>query len=372
MIPLFKPKYNKKRIFEELDKIFDSGWTGLGPKTAEFEKAFAKRLDMPYGVFTNSCTSALHLALDALNLPKGSSVVVPDITFVSTAAAVLYAGYIPVLAPVDDNMQLDLDFVEIQVQRLHTPAVVVVHYSGNCCDMDRLMRICNNARDYRGKNPRIVEDCAHSCGSRYQDKPLGTFGDLACFSFHAVKNLPIADGGMVVGKPEYEKKLRAQRWLGIDKSTYDRTGKNYSYSYEINDLGFKSHGNDVMAVIGLANLEILDEVNVRRLEIYQRYRNELNFPIHMPRRDVVSSHHLVSCLMDERDAFIDWMNSHGISIGVHYKPLSSFDYYRRFAAENTATRSSLQFRQLATLPCFPDLTDCQQTMIIDAANRFAS
>ena len=350
----------------------DSGWTGLGPKTAEFEKRFAVEVTKTtYAVFVNSCTSALHLALEALQMPPGATVVVPDITFVSTAAAVLYAGYTPVLAPVDDQMQIDLDFVETQVKCLQAPCVVVVHYGGACCDMDRLMDIMNSSYDYRGKHPRVIEDCAHACGSRYKDIPLGTFGSLGCFSFHAVKNLPIGDGGMVVGKPEYEKRLRSQRWLGIDKSTYARTGeKSYSYSYEIEELGFKAHGNDVAAVIGLGNLDILEEGNIRRLEIYQRYRDELDFQIHTPSRDVVSSHHLVSCFMERRDEFIDWMNSHGITIGVHYKPLSSFKYYAQYAAEEVAQYSKEQFEMLATLPCFPDLTNEQQTFIIQKANEF--
>ena len=320
MIPIFKPQYNTEKILAELARLFDSGWTGLGPKCVEFERAIAARTGAEYSVFMNSGTAALHLAVECLGLPPGARIAVPDITFVSTAAAPLYAGHEPVLLPVDDNVQMDLDALEKVIRDID--AVIVVHYAGNCCDMDRLVDMC------AAHDVPLIEDCAHAMGSSYKNRALGTFGELGCFSFHSVKNLPIADGGLVIGKPRHEAPLRSMRWLGIDKPTYERTGKSYSYHYDVNRLGYKCHGNDFMAIVGLANLELLDDGNRRRQQIHDRYVDELpwlSFPkIHAHAQ---SSHHLVACSIDNRDGFIDHMAKADIAIGVHYRPISSLSFY---------------------------------------------
>lgn len=363
LIPIFKPHYNTAEILSELEKCLESGWTGLGPKSVEFEQAIAEHTNSEYSVFVNSGTSALHLAVECLDLPPGSRIAVPDITFISTAAVVLHSGHIPVLLPVDDTMQLDLDSLEAALSYLD--AVIVVHYSGNCCDMDRLVALCDS------HGLPLIEDCAHAMGSTYNGQSLGTFGEMGCFSFHTVKNLPIADGGSLIGRPQYEDRLRSSRWLGIDKPTYERTGKTYSYEYDVTSVGYKYHGNDLMAVVGLANLEFLDKDNQRRKEIHDRYVAELNWlylpPVHA---NVHSSHHLVACCIDERDAFINHMAERGVSIGVHYRPVSSLSLYAEFAMHEVRERSQGQFEKLATLPCYPTLSDDEQTYIIQMMNEF--
>jgi len=363
VIPIFKPAYNTEKILSELAVIFDSGWTGLGPKSEEFEKALASYIQTDYSVFLNSGTAALHLAVECLQLPPGSRIAVPDITFVSSAAVVLYCGHIPVLLPVDDQIQLDLDRLEAVASDVD--AVIVVHYSGNCCDMDRLTRICET------NDLRLIEDCAHAMGATYDGKSLGTFGDIGCFSFHSVKNLPIADGGCVIGHPEYEEMLRRLRWLGIDKATYERTGSTYDYEYDVTCLGYKYHGNDLMAVVGLAGLELMDEHNARRKQIHDRYFADAPW-LAMPRVNerAQSSHHLMACCIDRRDEFIRYMSERGVSIGVHYRPVSSLSRYSQYALDDVKADSQKRFEKLATLPCFPALTDEEQTYVIEMANQF--
>ena len=363
MIPIFKPVYNTDKILAELATLFDSGWTGLGPKSVEFEKALADYTGSDYSVFLNSGTAALHLAVECLQLPPGSRIAVPDITFVSTAAVALYCGHIPVLLPVDDQIQLDLDRLESEADGLD--AVIVVHYSGNCCDMDRLTRIC------QANDLRLIEDCAHAMGATYDGRSLGTFGDMGCFSFHSVKNLPIADGGCVIGDQKYEGMLRRLRWLGIDKATYERTGTAYDYEYDATCLGYKYHGNDLMAVIGLANLDLVDAHNAKRKQIHDRYVAEAPW-LNIPRVNerATSSHHLVACSVERRDEFITFMAERGISIGVHYRPVSSFSRYARYASEDVKEDSQKRFEKFATLPCFPELTDDDQSYVIETARAF--
>jgi perosamine synthetase len=363
MIPIFKPAYNTEKILAEMARIFDEGWTGLGQECIRFEQALARRLQSDYSVFLNSATAALHLAVECLQLPRGSRIAVPDITFISTATAALYAGHVPVLLPVDDNIQLDLDALERVIDDVD--AVIVVHYSGNCCDMDRLVALC------KAHGRPLIEDCAHALGSSYKGRPLGTFGELGCFSFHSVKNLPIADGGLVIGHARYEEPLRSLRWLGIDKPTYERTGRRYNHSYDVTRLGYKCHGNDLMAVVGLANLELLDAHNARRKAIHDRYTAELEW-LQFPQvgAHTQSAHHLVSCCIDDRDRFIDYMAEGGVAIGVHYRPISSLSFYARYGTPAVRERSDRLFRRLATLPCYPDLTADQQTCVINLMNQF--
>lgn len=368
MIPLFKPRYNKEPILADLAGLFDSGWTGLGKKTREFEAALARYTGSPYSVFLNSCTSALHLSVHCLGLDRSAKVLVPDISFVSTAACVLYCGLEPVLVPVDPgSMCLDLDWVErLAASDRRVRAVIPMHYGGNCCDLNRLGDLCVR------HGLKMVEDCAHALGSTFAGRHVGTFGELSCFSFHAVKNLPIADGGAVVGKEQHKEALLRLRWMGIDRSTFERqsTGK-YSFYYDIDELGWKYHGNDLLAVVGLRNLEILEDCNARRRQIHARYVEHLpRLDIHRPHPLVRSCHLFVSCCLDDRDEFINFMNDRGVAVGVHYRPLSHFKKFRPFAGEGVPERSGRLFRRLATLPSFPDLTDDEQFYVIEQIQEF--
>lgn len=356
MISLFKPQYNKRKILEELDKLLDIGWTAIGPKTAELEELLARKLKVDFSVFTNSCTSALHLAIECLKLPPKSKIAVPDITFVSTASAVLYAGHIPVLVPVDDSIQIDLDYLEKLIACTKINCVIPVHYSGNCCDIERLLSLC--------KNIPIIEDCAHAMGSSYKSQPLGTFGDFGCFSFNAIKNLPIADGGLIVSKrKECENHLKKLKLFGIDR----KTGR---HTYNIDMLGYKYHGNDLMAVIALANLEILDKGNEIRRKIYQKYKlKEFGVKIHAINNNVVSSHHLITGFVQKRDEFIEKMQNNNIEVGIHYRPVSSFSFYEKFADEIVKKRSSKLYNNIVSLPVYPELTDSEQSHIIETARK---
>lgn len=370
MIPLFKPKYNKEPILQDIAQLLDSGWTGLGKKTQEFEAALAQYTGAPYAVFLNSCTAALHLAVHCLGLERSAKVLVPDITFASTVAAVLYAGLEPVLVPVDPrSLCIDLDNVErLLVADPRVRAVIPVHYGGNCCDMDRLTDLCKR------HDLKLIEDCAHALGTTFAGRHVGSFGEFGCFSHHAVKNLPIADGGTMVGHEQYREVLNRLRWMGIDRSTFDRQGKsNYQFLYDISELGWKYHGNDMMAVVALRNLELLDSANARRRQIHDCYVQHLpELEFHRPHPRVRSSHLLVSCYVDGRDDFIRFMNEQGIAIGVHYRPLSHLKAFRPYAEEAVVVASGQIFQRLASLPCYADLTEDEQLLVIDRIRKFLS
>src|SRR3990172_8040445 len=266
-IPLFKPVIREEAI-EEAANVLRSGWLGLGPKTVEFEEKFAKYLNIPYCVGLNSCTSALHLGLKLLNMPEGAEVISTALSFIATNHVIHYEKCKPVFADIQpDTGNLDVKSVAKRISE-HTKAIILMHYGGYPCDLDEFYAL---SRDY---NIPIVEDCAHACGAVYKGIKIGSYGDIHAFSFQAVKNLPMGDGGaLTVRSSDYHKRLRKLRWLGIDKDTYSRDQNNsYKWQYDVTEVGYKYHMNDIEAAIGLVQLKFLDADNARRLQIqYHSY-----------------------------------------------------------------------------------------------------
>jgi perosamine synthetase len=189
MIQLFKP-YMSEESIKSVTEVLRSGWIGLGPKTAEFERAFAEYTGAKYAVGVNSATAALHLATIVSGIGPGDEVLTTSLTFVSTNLAILYQKAKPVFVDVDPRtLNLDLGKAESLVSP-HTKAIMVVHYGGNPMDIDALYAF---AARYK---LAVIEDAAHACGASFRGRRIGSFG-LTCFSFHAVKNLPLGDGGML-------------------------------------------------------------------------------------------------------------------------------------------------------------------------------
>jgi perosamine synthetase len=269
-IPLFRPVIREEAI-EAVSEVLRSGWLGLGSKTQAFEKAFASYVGAPYGVGVNSGTSALHLGLHLLNLSPGSEVITTPLTFVSTNHVILYEGCQPVFADIQpDTGNLDADSVSERITE-RTGAIMLMHYGGYPCDLDEFYTL---ARD---RGIPIIEDCAHACGATYKGKRIGSHGDIHAFSFNAVKNLPMGDGGaLTVRSEEHAARLRRLRWLGIDRDTFQRTEPQvYQWEYDVTEVGFKYQMNDIQAAIGLTQLRHLDEDNARRAEIAAQYRERL-------------------------------------------------------------------------------------------------
>ncbi len=247
----------------------------------------------------------------------------------STNHAILYEGLKPVFADVDmQTGNLDPDSVRERITE-RTGAIIVVHYGGYPADLDELYAIAGE------HGISIIEDCAHACGSEYRGRRIGSHGDLHAFSFHAVKNLPMGDGGaLTVQSAEHDARLRRLRWLGIDKDTFSRTGKNaYHWEYDVTEVGFKCHMNDIEAAIGLAQLELLDGENARRREIARLYRDNLaDVPgVMLPpvSDDRESSYHLFPIRVDRRNELVDRLRKKGIATGVHYRRNDEYRMYQR-------------------------------------------
>jgi len=368
MIPVFKPKMNKEEILSELGKIFDAGWIGMGPKTLEFENKFAEYIGMKYALGLNSATAALHLANLVLGIKKGDEVIVPSMTFVSTALGPLYCGAKPIFADMEeDTLCIDLKDIEKKITK-KTKAIMSVHYGGHACKMDEIMKIAKKHNLY------VIEDAAHACGAKYKDKMLGSIGDIGCFSFHAVKNLPTGDGGMIVtnDKKIYEK-LQKLRWVGIDKSTWQRSSSmKYSWRYSVDELGFKYHMNDITAVIGMAQLKVLDEHNALRRKYAEKYNKALEglkwIELPVEKEYAFSSRHNYVIKTEKRDELNEYLASKEISTGVHYEPIHHYKVFGKVKTSLPVTEKV--WKNLLTLPLYPDMSEEDFDKIVSEIKKF--
>lgn len=364
MLEIFRPNITEEAI-ENVVKVLRSGWIGLGPQTEKFEQAFAEYVGAPYCVALNSCTSALHLALRILRLQDGDEIVTTPITFVSTNMVLLYERLSPVFADVEyGTLNMDVDDVASKITK-RTKAIIVMHFGGQPVDMDEFR---NLARAY---NLPIIQDAAHAVGAEYKGIKIGSVhgDDICCWSFHAVKNLPMGDGGAVTtfNKEIYER-LKRLRWLAIDKDTFARTvaGKSYAWKYNVDEVGYKYHMNDISATIGLAQLKVLDEHNAIRKRIADRYMHELQ-GVELPefKSDRVSSNHLFEVKVKDRDAFMDRMKGCGVACGAHYFPN---DAYSIFPKAKLPVVDSVS-EHLVTLPMHTLMSDDDVSLVIDSVRR---
>jgi len=360
--PVFRPCYGKEEI-DSVTNVLKSGWVGLGPKTAEFEKEFANKIGVGIKncISVNSCTAALEIAVRLSDVKAGEKVLVPTMTFCSTAHAVTYNQAEPVFIDCDYLLQMDYHGImkSIEENKKKIKAIIVVHFGG------RIHPNILQISEYCSKNDiYLIEDCAHAMGATLNGKHAGTFGDFACFSFHAVKNLAMGDGGMLVSiehtqKIEEAKKLR---WLGIDKGTWDRSDqKRYSWEYNIASIGYKCHTCDILSAIGLEQLKKIDYLNERRLKIVTEYfkhltsQKEISTPLADDEESKSSWHLFIIMLQNEetRNALSDFLAENNISTSVHYKPIHLFKCY----GEDTPTlpTSEQYYKKILTLPVYPEM-----------------
>jgi dTDP-4-amino-4,6-dideoxygalactose transaminase len=371
-IPLYKPQnVVGKEVLSEIRSVLKSGWLTMGPKTKQFEKAFSGYIGCKYGVATSSCTSALYLALDALHLGKGDKVVVPVLTFVSTANVVRWIDAEPVFCDVAEDGEIDTLKLETLLEKNDKiNCVTPVHLYGYPCDMTKIVHL---AKEY---GVRLIEDCAQSHGATVDRRKVGSYGDAGCFSFYATKNLATGEGGMLVTD---DKKIR-DRASCVRNHCQSKTPKQKvnDWRYDVTDLGFNFRMGEIEAAIGMKLLEKIDSMTESRRAIAKRYKEELGRidgieMLHDPESESARQgvYHLLVVTIEKkypltRNKLYLHLQKNGIIAGVHYPPLHYFSYYKKTTSYKKGDFPCAErlYSRVLSLPMFPYMEDQEFSKII--------
>jgi len=372
-IRLFKPSLGEEEL-QAVKEAFDRSWIGLGPKVAEFEEAWRGFIGCKMAVGVNSATAALHLALACFRFPEGKKVLVPSLTFASTATAVLYNRLNPVFVDSDPvTLGMSIEDLERKYDK-DCMAVIPVHYAGHPVPMEKLVPWA------RKKGLKIIEDCAHTTGSMYKGTPLGLWGDIGCYSFEEKKLMTTGDGGMMVtNDPDLFRDVKAMRWVGIDKDNW-KTAQAYTtankdamhWFYELNVLGYKYNMNDLAASVGLAQMKKLPAMNARRSNIIGQYLAGIKGisgikPL-LPYEPDKYAYQIFGIRADERNKLMIFLKSKGIATGCHYTPLSVQPVFKTWG--NDCPYIEKESNKFITLPLHADLTDEDVNYIIQTIRAF--
>lgn len=361
---------------EGVISVMRSSWIGTGPRVEEFERAFGRYIHTPHAIAVNSCTAALHLALVALGIGRGDEVIVPSLTFASTANVVIHAGGTPVFADVDrQTMCLDpLDAARKITAK--TRAIVAVHFAGRPADLQALQALTAQ------HGLRLIEDCAHAIETLIQGRHAGTFGDCGAFSFYATKNVVTGEGGMLVtANDEWASRTKRLALHGLSADAWKRFSDSGFKHYEVMEPGFKYNMMDLQAAIGLPQLERVEANLVRREEIWARYdRAFADVPAFLPAPAAAGTRHarhLYTLLLDTdrlkttRDGIQGALHEQRIGTGVHYKALHLHHYYLEHFGARTGTLPNAEWisERTLSLPLSPKLTDGDVDDVIFAVRQ---
>ena len=372
---------------EEISEVIDtlrSGWITTGPKVKLFEKEFAEYIGCKHAIAVNSCTAALHLALEAIGIREGDEIITSPMTFAATGEVIQYFKARPIFVDIDSKtMNLDMGLLENIVKRRYESgnrgklkAIIPVHYAGYPCDMDPLMALASKF------DLRIIEDAAHAFPTSYKRRMIGTIGDITCFSFYATKNITTGEGGMITTEnEEYADRMRIMSLHGISKDAWKRYTAEGSWYYEIIAPGYKYNLTDIAAGLGITQLRKVDAFLKRRMQIADRYHeafqglNELDLPLAVSGKEgTTHSWHLyvirlnLQRLRIDRNKFIDELRRRGIGTSVHFIPLHIHPCYREtygYKPEDFPVAYET-YKRIISLPIYAKMSDGDAESVVEA------
>jgi perosamine synthetase len=354
LIPVSRPSLGGDEL-ELVKKVFESGWLGLGAQVLEFEQEIQKFLGAKHVVCTNTGTTAIHLALDALGIKKGDEVLVPAFTYVATIQAITATGATPVFCDIGaDDLNIDLNYAKKKITK-KTKAILPVHYRGFPCDMNGISALAEK------HDLVVIEDAAHAFGSKYTGKMIGSFGDITCFSFDPIKNITCGEGGALAFQDSsLLERIQQKRILGIDKDTWSRYRNERSWFYDVVTQGYRYHMSNINAAIGLIQLKKFERMNSRKIEIARQYDRAFADlqGVTLLRNDNYLDIGLFIYILrvkQGRNDLMDYLASRGVGSGIHYIPSHKFTFYKDKG--NSLPVTDMIFNEILTLPLFPDITD---------------
>ena len=359
-LPFSRPSVGETEI-NGVISCLKSGWITTGALCKAFEDKFCQLTGAKQAVTFNSATAGMHLMLKSLKLEEGDEVITPSMTFASTVNMIALHNAKPVFVDIEyATLNINCDLIEDKITS-KTRAIIPVHFAGIPVDMDKINRL---ARKYC---LTVIEDAAHAVGTYYKGIHAGGFGHPAIFSFHPIKNITTGEGGMItLSNAGHEKKLRLMRFHGIERDAWKRYGKGGNPSYDIMEPGYKYNMPDLLAALGLAQMERWKEFNDRRQILAELYLDglkglpKLDLP-QVPEYEHTHAWHLFIVKVKDypRDAFMEKLADYNIGYGLHFPPAHALSYVRKKVgwAGRSLPETKRAAERIISLPLFPDMTE---------------
>lgn len=357
-VPIAKPIIGNEEI-NEVVEVLKSGMIAQGPKVVEFENKFAKWVGAKYGIGTNSGTSALHVALLSCGIGNDDEVITSPFTFIASGNSIVYTGAKPVFADIDlKTYNIDPNKIEDLITD-KTKVILPVHLYGQSAEMDKIKKIAN---DY---DLRIIEDAAQAHGATFNNKNVGSLGDMACFSFYPTKNMTTSEGGMITtNDEELKEKANIFRAHGA------------SVRYHHDEIGYNFRMTDIAAAIGLAQLKKIDNFNEKRIE-NARYLSEylkdvkgITTPFSKENNKHVYHQYTILIKEGSRDKWVEFLNEKGIGTGIHYPiPLYNQPIYKKLNIGGNCPIAEKAAKNVISLPVHPSLTKENLDLVIEAVKN---
>lgn len=367
-VPYFEPwitEQDKSTVVRTLGQR----WLTNGPNLIKFERKIAAFIGTKYSAGVGSATQALHLALRSLGIGPGDEVIVPTFTFVATANAVKYCGAKPILTDVDPNT-FNINPKEIKKNiTKRTRAIILVHYGGQACEMQKIAKIAKNKGLY------VLEDCAHSLGSKYKNQKCGSLGDLGCFSFYPTKIITTGEGGMITtNNQKAMKKIKLLRSQAMNVQAKERESK-AKWKYDVVDLGYNYRLDEIRASLGLSQFGRIKKINSLRQNIAKMYDKALSRKkgISIPFKEGDRNHiyHLYTIKIEKdynltRNELFQKLHDKGIGTSVQYFPLHLMSIFKKDYKnkKNQFKISNILKDKVISLPIYPKMSNKQINYVI--------
>ena len=365
--PAYEPWISKEDE-EIINKTLKQSMLTLGPQLEKFESDFCKYSKAKYAIAVSNCTAALHLSLMALGIKENDEVIIPDLTFVADANAVLACNAKPVIADINkENFFSSISSVKKSITK-RTKAIIPVHIYGQVCNIDEILDL---AKD---NNLKVVEDCAHAVGTFHKSKHVGTLGNTGCFSFYPTKNITTAEGGMVTtNSKEIAEKVRQLRSHGMTKSLKSRYSSEYPWVFDIVEPGYNYRLDEIRSALGITQLKRIKKINELRKKASLYYHKNLqNIPgIILP--DMVTdrshSYHLYTIRVTKpfklsRNYLYKKLKDNGIRTTVYWMPIHEYAAYSKFAKKSSIVNTTNTYDEILALPLFPNISKKHQDAVI--------
>ncbi|WP_446028145.1 UDP-4-amino-4-deoxy-L-arabinose aminotransferase [Lelliottia amnigena] len=373
-LPFSRPAMGPEEL-AAVSEVLQSGWITTGPKNQALEQAFCTLTGNQHAIAVSSATAGMHVALMALGIQAGDEVITPSLTWVSTLNMIVLLGAEPVMIDVDrDTLMVTPHAVEAAITP-RTKAIIPVHYAGAPVDIDAIRAVAD-----RHGIP-VIEDAAHAAGTYYKGNHVGHRG-TAIFSFHAIKNMTCAEGGLIVTDDEQlANRMRSLKFHGLGVDAFDRQTHGRAPQAEVISPGYKYNLADINAAIALVQLQKLEQHNARRKEIAERYLTELEntpfLPLSQPPWAHKHAWHLFILRVDEascgisRNDLMEALKAKGIGTGLHFRAAHTQKYYRERYPALVLPNTEWNSDRICSIPLFPTMTDDDVTRVIAALREVA-